>query len=109
MPDVVCMGEVMVELNAVSRGPLRSVGLFEKLAAGAEGNVAIGASRPGCSSGIITRVGDDEFGLFLMATLKGENVDTSHVSVDKDFPNAVLLLPQAYLGVRQFLSPGRSS
>lgn len=94
--DIVCLGEVMVELNAVSRGPLRSVGLFEKHAAGAEGNVAIGASRLGCSSGVITRVGDDEFGLFLMATLEGENVDTSHVLIDKGFPTAVFFIQRGF-------------
>ena len=96
MPDVVCMGEIMVELNAVNRGPLRNVGLFEKHAAGAEGNVAIGVSRLGCSSGIITRVGDDEFGLFLLATLKGENVDTAHVTVDKDYPTAVFFIQRGF-------------
>ena len=96
MPDVVCLGEIMVELNAVNRGPLRNVGLFEKHAAGAEGNVAIGVSRLGCSSGIITRVGDDEFGLFLVATLKGENVDTSHITVDKEYPTAIFFIQRGY-------------
>ena len=86
----------MVELNAVSRGPLRSVGLFEKHAAGAEGNVAIGVSRLGCSSGIITRVGDDEFGLFLMATLRGENVDTSHITIDKEYPTAIFFIQRGF-------------
>ena len=92
LPDIVCIGEVMVEFNAVNRGPLMSVELFEKNAAGAEGNVAIGTSRLGCSSGMISRVGGDEFGLFLMATLKGENVDTSRISVDNDFPTAIFFI-----------------
>jgi sugar/nucleoside kinase (ribokinase family) len=96
LPDIVCMGEVMVELNALSRGPLRNVSLYEKHAAGAEGNVAIGVSRLGCSSGIITRVGDDEFGLFLTAALKGENVDTSHVSVDKECPTALFFVQRGF-------------
>ena len=96
MPDVVCLGEVMVQFNAVTRGSLRHVALFEKHAAGAEGNVAIGVSRLGVSSGIITRVGDDEFGDFLLATLRGENVDTSRVVVDKDLPTAVYFIQRGY-------------
>jgi 2-dehydro-3-deoxygluconokinase len=96
LPEIVCMGEVMVEFNAVNRGPLRNVSLFEKHAGGAEGNVAIGASRLGCSSGIITRVGDDEFGLFLIATLKAENVDTSHVSVDEEFPTGLFFIQRGF-------------
>jgi len=96
LPDVVCMGEVMVEFNAVNRGPLRHVTLFEKHAAGAEGNVAIGVSRLGQSSGIITRIGQDEFGQFLLATLKAENVDTSHVITDEDSPTGIFFIERGY-------------
>lgn len=96
MPDVVCMGEVMVELNAMTRGPLRHVTLFEKHAGGAEGNVAIGVARLGQSSGIITRVGKDEFGQFLLATLKSENVDTSHAIIDMDLPTAIFFIQRGY-------------
>jgi sugar/nucleoside kinase (ribokinase family) len=94
--DVVCMGEIMVQFNAVTRGPLRNVALFEKHAAGAEGNVAIGVSRLGGASGIITRVGNDEFGHFLRATLMAENVNTSHVAVDQDFPTAVFFIQRGF-------------
>jgi len=86
----------MVEFNAVNRGPLRDVGLFEKHAAGAEGNVAIGVSRLGCSSGMITRVGDDEFGRFLVAKLRGENVDTSHLTVDNEYPTAIFFIQRGF-------------
>jgi sugar/nucleoside kinase (ribokinase family) len=96
LPDVVCMGEVIVELNAITRGPLRHVTLFEKHAGGAEGNVAIGVSRLGQSSGIITRVGKDEFGKFLLATLKSENVDTSHVTIDADSPTGIFFIQRGY-------------
>ncbi|RJS74471.1 hypothetical protein CW712_06530 [Candidatus Bathyarchaeota archaeon] len=45
MLDVVTMGEVMVQFNAVSNGPLRHINYFEKHAAGAEANFAIGMTR----------------------------------------------------------------
>jgi sugar/nucleoside kinase (ribokinase family) len=90
------MGEVLVELNAVTRGPVRHVNLFEKHAAGAEGNVAIGASRLGVSSGIITRVGDDEFGRFLLSTLGSENVDTSNVTIDKEASTGIFFVQRGY-------------
>lgn len=96
LPDVVCMGEVMVEFNAVTRGPLRDVILFEKHAAGAEGNAAIGVSRLGVSSGIISGVGDNEFGRFLTGTLQAENVDTTHVTIDRDSPTAVFFVQRGY-------------
>ncbi len=90
------MGEAMVELNAITRGPLRHVTLFEKHAAGAEANVAIGVSRLGQSSGIITRIGKDEFGEFLLSTLKSENVDTSHVAMDDDSPTGIFFIQRGY-------------
>jgi len=96
------MGEVMVQMNAYAPGPLRHVQLFEKHAAGAEGNVAIGVSRLGVSSGIITRIGDDEFGKFLLSTLRAENVDTAHVALDGEAPTAVFFIQ------RGFPIPGKS-
>jgi len=45
MLDIAYMGEVLTQFNAVTRGPLKSIRLFEMHAAGAEGNVAIGVSR----------------------------------------------------------------
>jgi sugar/nucleoside kinase (ribokinase family) len=96
LPDVVCMGEIMVQLNASTRGPLRHVSLFEKHAGGAEGNVAIGVSRLGTSSGIITRVGSDEFGQFLLNTLRSENVDISHAVVDKEASTAAFFIQRGY-------------
>jgi sugar/nucleoside kinase (ribokinase family) len=96
LPDVITMGEVLVELNPVTRGPLRHVELFEKHAGGAEGNVAIGVSRLGQSSGIITRVGKDEFGEFLLATLRAENVNTSHAAVDQDSPTGLFFVERGY-------------
>ena len=96
MLDVVCMGEVLVEMNAVTTGPLRNVTLFEKHAGGAEGNVAIGVSRFGLSSGIISRVGNDEFGAFLLNSLRGEKVDTSHMKFEKAFPTGVFFIQRGY-------------
>ncbi len=96
MPEVVCMGEIMVQMNALTRGPLRDVVLFEKHAAGAEGNVAIGVSRLGCSSGIISRVGNDEFGRFLLGALRAERVDTSHVVVDEGAPTGLFFIQRGY-------------
>jgi 2-dehydro-3-deoxygluconokinase / 2-dehydro-3-deoxygalactonokinase len=90
------MGEIMVEFNAMTRGPLRDVQLFEKHAAGAEGNVAIGISRLGCSSGVISRVGNDEFGYFLLGALKAEGVDTSHVTVDSGSPTASFFIQRGH-------------
>jgi len=79
MLDVVTLGEVMVQLNPITTGPLRHVTYFEKHAAGSEANFAIGVVRLGFKAGLITRVGNDEFGKYILSVLRGEGVDTSLV------------------------------
>jgi len=69
MLDLASMGECMTQMNAVQTGPLRSVSLFEKHAAGSEPNITIDLSRFGYRSGFISHVGDDEFGKFILRRL----------------------------------------
>jgi 2-dehydro-3-deoxygluconokinase len=103
MLDVVTMGEVMVQFNACTNGPLRHVVYFEKHAAGAEANFAIGMTRLGFKVGFITRVSNDEFGKYVLSLLRGEGLDVSKVKVDPEAKNGV------YFIQRNYPIPGRSS
>jgi len=96
MFDVVTMGEMMVQLNPVTEGPLRHVVYFEKHAAGAEANFAVGMTRMGFTAGYITRVGEDEFGRYILNFLKGEGVDVSRVVVDKEAPTGIYFIQRGY-------------
>ena len=53
------LGEALVVMDPVSRGPLRHVSGFEKNLGGAELNVAVGLSRLGHKAGWAGRLGDD--------------------------------------------------
>ena len=94
--SVVTMGEILVQLNSVTTGPLRHVNYFEKHAAGAEANFAVGISRMGFHAGFIGRVGADEFGTYLLSVLKAEGVDTSRVVVDQEAPTGVYFIQRSY-------------
>jgi len=96
MLDVVTMGEMMVQFNPVTTGPLRHVTYFEKHAAGAEANFAIGMVRMGFKAGFITRVGNDEFGRYIINLLRGEGVDISRVKVDEDAPTGIYFIQRGY-------------
>ena len=87
--DVVTIGETMVLFIPTSIGPLRYAGQFEKSIGGAESNVAIGLSRLGHQCGWISRLGQDEFGLYIRNFIRGEGVDTSQVSFDELHSTAV--------------------
>jgi 2-dehydro-3-deoxygluconokinase/2-dehydro-3-deoxygalactonokinase len=103
LPDVIGLGEIMVQFNAVTPGPLRHVTYFEKHAAGAEANVAVCVRRQGLSSGFITRLGADEFGIYLYNWLRGEGVDVSQIKFDTTAPTGI------YFIQRGFPVPGKSS
>lgn len=85
MLEVIGLGEIMVVMDPLRNGPISSVECFRKTIGGAEGNVCVGVSRLGHSSGWIGRVGDDEFGRFILSSLRGENVDVSCVKVVEGF------------------------
>jgi len=89
MPEMVTLGETMVLLTPKATGPLRYVTQFDRTMAGAESNVAIGLARLGHSTGWVSRLGNDEFGQYVLSFIRGEGVDTSRVIVDADAPTAV--------------------
>jgi 2-dehydro-3-deoxygluconokinase len=78
------LGEALVVMDPVSRGPLRHVSGFEKNLGGAELNVAVGLSRLGHKAGWAGRLGDDEFGKEILAFASGEGVDVSRTSLESE-------------------------
>jgi 2-dehydro-3-deoxygluconokinase len=80
--DVVTFGESMVLFGPDSSGPLRYVQNFNKSIAGAESNVAIALAKLGHDVGWFSKLGNDEFGRYIQATIRGEGVDVSRVCVD---------------------------
>lgn len=94
--EVVTLGETMVQLNATTSGPLRYVHTFEKHCAGTESNFAIGTVRMGLTAGWLSRVGDDEFGRYVLSQVRGEGVDVSRVIVDPDAPTGVYFIQRDY-------------
>jgi len=80
--DVALFGEAMLLLVADRPGPLENAQAFHKRTAGAETNVAIGLSRLGLKVGWASRLGTDSMARTLLATMKGEGIDCSHVICD---------------------------
>lgn len=87
--DVITVGETMVLFTPESSGPLRFANQFQQTIGGAESNVCIALSRLGHQTGWISRLGEDEFGLYIRNYIRGEGVDTSAVTFDKSNPTAV--------------------
>lgn len=80
--DVALFGEAMLLLVADQPGPIENAQAFYKRTAGAETNVAIGLSRLGLKVGWASRLGTDSMGRSLIASMKAEGIDCSHVICD---------------------------
>ncbi|MEO8508840.1 MAG: 5-dehydro-2-deoxygluconokinase, partial [Betaproteobacteria bacterium] len=83
--DVICLGRFAVDFYAQQIGArLEDVTSFAKYLGGSSANTAFGCARLGLRTGLISRIGDDANGHFLVETISREGCDTSHVSVDPD-------------------------
>ena len=80
--DVITFGEAMLLLVADRPGPLEQAEAFYKRTAGAETNVAIGLARLGLKVGWGSRLGTDSMGRYLLAAMRHEGIDCSHVVCD---------------------------
>lgn len=96
--DVVTIGETMVLFTPESVGSFRHANKFEKTLGGAESNVAIALSRLGHKSGWISRLGNDDFGMYVHNYIRGEGVDTSQVLFDNEFQTSVFFKERKSMG-----------
>jgi sugar/nucleoside kinase (ribokinase family) len=88
-PTVLCLGEVLVDFIADTPGSLLTVPGFRKYPGGAPANVAVGVARLGVSCGFIGKVGDDQFGRFLVDTLQSNGVNTQNLVSTSKAPTAI--------------------
>lgn len=89
-PFAYTLGRIIVDLYANDIGvPLRKVNSFQKYLGGSAANVAVGMARLGLSCGLISRVGPDDFGRYLLERLKEEGVDSDMVAVDERYPTGL--------------------
>ncbi len=77
--EVLTVGRVGVDIYPQQEGPLKDVTTFAKYLGGTATNVAVGASRLGRRSAVLTKVGADPFGDFVREALEGFGVDPTYV------------------------------
>ncbi|HTI38390.1 MAG TPA: 5-dehydro-2-deoxygluconokinase [Vicinamibacterales bacterium] len=79
--DLLCMGRSSIDLYAHEIGvPITAVKSFDAYVGGCPTNVAVGTRRLGLRSGLLTGVGTDQVGDFVLHFLQQEGVDTSAVA-----------------------------
>lgn len=91
--DLACLGRLAVDLYAQQVGArLEDVSSFAKYLGGSSANIAFGAARLGLRAAMVSRVGDEQMGRFLVETLQREGCDTSQVQVDPQRLTGLVLL-----------------
>jgi 2-dehydro-3-deoxygluconokinase len=88
--ELVTLGETMALLAAPRVGLLRHMSSLDLSVAGAESNLAIGVSRLGRRAAWLSRVGDDEFGRLVTATIRAEGVAV-YAAVDGTAPTGLMV------------------
>ena len=100
MPDLISIGECMIELFAEE--PIETADTFTRSLAGDSFNICVAAQRLGTSTGYVTRLGSDPFADYLLGTFHSEGIDASGVRRVEGF-NAVHFVALMPNGDRDFV------
>lgn len=91
--DLLCMGRSSIDLYSKDLGaPFEEITQFAAYVGGSPTNIAVGARRLGLNSGILTAVGNDPVGQFIIHFLQTEGFDTSFIPVKAERRSSAVLL-----------------
>ncbi len=91
--DVIAIGRSSVDLYGQQIGSrLEDIATFSKSVGGCPANIAIGTARLGLKSALITGVGNEQMGRFIIEQCAREGVSTRGIKVDKERLTALVLL-----------------
>jgi 5-dehydro-2-deoxygluconokinase len=91
--DVITIGRAGVDLyGAQIGGRLEDMGSFEKYIGGSPTTIACGTARLGLKTALISRVGDEHMGRFILEQLAREGVCTDGVVTDPERLTALVIL-----------------
>ena len=94
-PDIVCLGEPLIEFNRPKDGDGRT---WLQGFGGDSQNVAIAAARQGASAGYLTGIGQDWMGDAFLDLWKSEGVDASRVTRHPAAPTGVSFVTHSAAG-----------
>jgi sugar/nucleoside kinase (ribokinase family) len=105
MKKIITIGEILVEIMATEvgdgfRGPIPLIGPF---ASGAPAIFIDQVAKLGQPCGMISRVGDDDFGRLNIDRLREDGVDVSAIAIDPDRPTGSAFVRYRADGSRDFV------
>lgn len=109
MSDIICVGILVADVlgKPVDSLPEKGkLGLVEKMSlqiGGCAANVVIDLAKLGLKTTVIGKIGDDNFGKFLLDTLNSEKVDVSGLKIDKNVSTSASMVMISGDGERSIL------
>lgn len=90
--DIVILGQPFIELYGEQIGSsLKEMLSFKKTVGGSSASIAIGCARLGLRTSLISQVGEDEMGQFIINTLQEEMIDVTQVKKFSGFQTPLIL------------------
>ena len=102
MNTLYAIGEMLIDFTAQEAGALESAVTFRKNAGGAPANVAVCVAKLGKPACVVTKLGNDPFGNFLVETLGREHVGTDFVFRTDRANTALAFVARDEKGERSF-------
>lgn len=91
--DVVSVGRVAVDFYGEQFGcDLEDISTFRKLLGGCPANIAVGAARLGLNVAMVSRVGSEHMGRFVLRALSNEGVNITQCKIDAERMTAAAVL-----------------
>lgn len=91
--DIICIGRSSIDLYSDDIGkPFEEISSFSAYVGGCPTNISVGTRRLGLRSALLTGVGNDPVGDFILHFLKKEGVDTSLVATKRGCRSSAVIL-----------------
>lgn len=101
---ILCVGETLIDMICTDHGVSLNEGVhFLKKPGGAPANVAAAISALGGRASLVSRVGKDPFGRYLIENLAKFGVDTRHIITDQDHFTTLAFVSLMENGERDFV------
>lgn len=91
--DILCVGEVLVDfIGHQTGGRINNTRDYHRYLGGSPANVAMNCARLGLNSVLVSTVGDDGFGNYILERLDGVGVNTNYIEKLNDKPTSVIFI-----------------
>jgi fructokinase len=96
MREIIILGESLIDFVSQNYShELKSVSTFTRHAGGSPANIASNLIDFGINPYLITRVGNDPFGKFLIEEFKGKKINTSFVQIDSEHNTSIVFVSKS--------------